>query len=345
MTRAAQDADRGGRPRATRRGPRQLRLVEDSARPLVKWAGGKARMLGELLPRMPKSYGRLVEPFAGGAALFFRVKPEYAILGDINADLVELYQEVARDPAGLHARASELFDQHAVDREGTFYKGREAWNERRRGWEPQRRAAAFLYLNRTCFNGLYRVNRSGKFNVPVGRPSSSGEARCPTLPQLIVAGEALRRSVVRCSDYVDTIVLAERGDLVYLDPPYLAVPARRGSGDEKSDEKKGDGKAEKKSASFASYTSDGFGERDHQELARHAHALAERGVHVMVSNADVPLARSLYDGFHLSAVSSSRPISARAAGRVRVGELILTSYPPWSMADSDAAVTNAVEAA
>ena len=294
-------------------------------------------MLGDLLPRMPKSFGRLVEPFAGGAALSFRVRPAEAVLGDINADLVELYQEVARDPSGLHARASELFERHAVDREATYYGGRAAWNDRRRDWDPQRRAACFLYLNRTCFNGLYRVNRAGAFNVPIGRPSSSREAHCPTLPQLIAAGEVLGRSILRCSDYVETIALAERGDLVYLDPPYLPL-LRREAGDAKA------GKA----ASFAAYTSDGFGERDHEELAMHARALVERGVHVMASNADVPLARVLYDGFRLSAVSSSRPISARAQGRARVGELILTSYPSGSLdSDSDSGSgsgSNTVEA-
>lgn len=313
MSRAAAHRRRGdAKPRTAALGPRprQLRLVEDAARPLVKWAGGKARLLGELLPRLPVSFGRLIEPFAGGCALFFRLAPDAAVLGDINADLMELYEEVRRDPAGLHARASELFERHATDPDATFYAGRAAWNERRRKWPRERRAATFLYLNRACFNGLYRVNRAGEFNVPVGRSSSSRDAHCPTLPQIVAIGEALRRATIRCADYVDTIVSAERGDLVYLDPPYLAQP-RKKSG----------------SSSFQTYTQEGFGERDHAELARHARALVDRGVHVMASNADVPLARELYGGFHMSSVSSSRPISARAEGRARVGELIFASYP------------------
>lgn len=290
-----------------------MRLVEE-ARPLVKWAGGKTRLLGELVPRMPPAFGRYIEPFAGGAALFFSIQPERALIGDVNGDLVELYGEVTRDPVGLHACLSELFARHASDPEGTFYGGRQAWNERRIRWTPQRRAATFLYLNKTCFNGLFRVNRDGCFNVPVGRPSSK-TATCPSLPQLVAAGSALGRATILCGDYVETLVEAEAGDFVYLDPPYLArlAPSKR----------------KKSSASFSTYTQDGFGEPDHRELARHARALADRGVFVMASNADVPLARELYaEGFEVAEIMSSRPISASSDGRKAVGELIFTSYAP-----------------
>jgi DNA adenine methylase len=284
-----------------------MRLVEDP-RPLVKWAGGKTRLLGELVPRMPPAFGRYIEPFAGGAALFFSICPERALLGDVNRDLVELYTEVSRDPERVHDLLRILFEQHASDPSGTFYGGRAAWNERR--------AATFLYLNKTCFNGLFRVNRQGRFNVPVGRPSSK-TAACPSLAQLVAAGAALRRASILCCDYVDTLVEAERGDFVYLDPPYLARPRRSTS------------KSEKSLSSFSTYTQDGFGPGDHEELAGHARALVDRGVLVMASNADVPLARELYaSGFEVSEITSSRPISASSEGRVAVGELIFTSYTP-----------------
>lgn len=325
MTLAPSIVSRGNEtPRRTSRGrtQRQMKLVEDVARPLVKWAGGKTRLLGELVPRVPARFGRYVEPFAGGAALFFALAPEVALLGDVNADLIELYAEVCRDPAGVHSKLRQLFDEHASDPDATFYAGRDAWNTRRSRWTAQHRAATFLYLNRACFNGLYRVNRAGAFNVPVGKPSSSGPPACPSLPQLIATGAALGRATVRCSDYVEVLAEAERGDFVYLDPPYLVRPKDEDPGEPRS-------KSKSKSKSFASYTQGGFGERDHAELARHARALVDRGVFVMASNADVPLARALYaDGFEITEVLSSRPISASGAGRRPVGELIFTSYTP-----------------
>lgn len=288
----------------------------------MKWAGGKTRILGELTSRMPPRFNRLVEPFVGGGAVFFATGVEGAILGDVNEDLVELYAEVARDPIGLHERLRELFDRHAIEPGDTFYGGRTAWNESRARWAPQRRAATFLYLNKTCFNGLFRVNRAGEFNVPVGRPSAK-TVTCPSLPQLVAAGSLLRTATISCRDYVETIAHAEDGDFVYLDPPYLALPRVAKSPAPES------GRRRESTRSFSDYTQRGFGEDDHRELARHARALVERGVHVMASNADVPLARELYaSGFEVAEIVSTRPISASAAGRKAVGELIFTSYSP-----------------
>lgn len=297
-------------PRRRRRRQRQLSLVEDMPRPVVKWAGGKGAILPDLVARMPAdlSGARYFEPFVGGGALFFKALPIQSVISDTNADLVELYQEVARDPAGLRAILEPLFVAHAADPGGSYYAIRRAWNDDRHSWSAAERAAALLYLNRTCFNGLFRVNKSGRMNTPVGRSSSGDPPRCPSMAHLSAASMALRGCRILCADYVDVIVQAERGDFVYVDPPYL----------EKS-----------VSASFTGYTSAGFGDDDHDELGRHMVALVDRGVRVMVSSADVPGARERYPGFAVHELTAPRAIAASGKSRERVGELILTGgYKP-----------------
>lgn len=305
----------GGSPAEKIRAPRrhrQLALVEDVARPVVKWPGGKTRLLRALLDRMPDPpIGTYIEPFAGGASLFFRVAPSRAVLGDTNRDLIELYEEVARDPSGLHDAVRDLVDKHRGDLSGaTYYEVRESWNDDRFGWTSQARAASLMYLNRSGFNGLFRLNRDGRLNVPMGKASPGRKgfppAAWPSFPStshLVAAGSVLSRASLRCADYVDVVSSAVRGDFVYLDPPYLPVS---------------------KTGCFAAYTRTGFGPRDHDELGRVALDLVGRGVLVMVSSSDVPGARERYSGFDVHEVRAPRSINSVSAGRGKVGELIMT---------------------
>jgi DNA adenine methylase len=289
-------------------------LIEDSAGPLVKWAGGKGRILPHLEECLPPSFSRYFEPFCGGAALFFHLScdPDLgarpALIGDANADLIELYQHVSADAAGVHAEVCEMIDRHVEDPIGSYYGWRAAWNAERYRWSRGHRAAVFLYLNRASFNGLFRLNRSGHMNTPMGKSSVDGQAHPakPSRARMIASGMALSRAEIRCCDYVDLVSDAEAGDLVYFDPPY--IPA--------SD-----------TASFTAYTDGGFGMSDHEDLARRAVDLADRGVHVMVSSSDVPGARDLYPGFFVRELSASRSVSASSSGRTKVGELVLTSHP------------------
>jgi len=294
-----------GAPRRRRRRQRQLSLVEDMPRPVVKWAGGKGALLPDLVARMPVdlSGACYFEPFVGGGALFFKVLPIRSVISDTNADLVELYQEVSRDPAGLREILEPLFAAHADNPDASYYAMRDGWNSERHAWLPAQRAATLLYLNRTCFNGLFRVNKSGRMNTPIGRASNGEPPRCPSMAHLSAASMALRGSQILCADYVDVVAQASRGDFVYVDPPYL----------EKST-----------SANFTGYTSAGFSEADHDELGRHMVALVDRGVRVMVSSADVPGARERYPGFAVHELTAPRAIAASGRSRERVGELILT---------------------
>lgn len=302
-------------PARTRR-QRQLDLVEDAARPIVKWAGGKSQLIGDLLQAMPPSHGRYFEPFVGGGALLFALSPSSAVIGDVNGDLIDLYAEIARDPVAVYALASELFMLHADRGADFYYEQRARWNAPgRESWSRVDRAATFLYLNRACFNGLWRENRSGVMNVPVGRSSSGGPPRSPALAHLVAAGVVLRRCEILRADYRVVLDMAVPGDLVYLDPPY---PPRS------------------RSSSFASYTADGFGAKrktvdEHDELGRRAVDLVARGVSVLVSMSDVPGVRERYPGFEVREVTANRAISARSPGRARVGELVLSGgYAPAS---------------
>lgn len=270
------------------------------AQPIVKWAGGKSRLLPELFARLPERWGRYFEPFGGGAALFFALAPERGVLGDANADLVRMYRALAADVTPVIRKLRSHARAHS---EPYYYGARARWNAKRAAWAAATGAAAFIYLNKTCYNGLWRVNRAGGFNVPCGRY---------TKPPICVpdalwaAHHVLARAELRCGDYRATVDDAERGDLVYLDPPYEPVTA---------------------TAKFTSYTSTAFGRDDQRALAEAARRLVARGCHVVLSNSDTPLIRALYAGFRIDTVRCSRSINSSADRRGRVDELIIVGHP------------------
>ncbi|MCA9674351.1 MAG: DNA adenine methylase [Myxococcales bacterium] len=277
-----------------RAAPTPARVVEAS--PIVKWVGGKSRLLAQLLPRLPETYGRYYEPFAGGAAMFFRLAPEAAVLNDFNADLVATYRAIAGDTDAV-IRRLELHRKHHAEKH--YYEVRARWNDRSVSWSPVDRAAAFIYLNKTCYNGLWRVNRSGGFNVPMGRyvdpPICVPDA-------LHAAGAVLARAELRSGDYRAAVADAGPGDFVYFDPPYDPVAP---------------------TANFTSYTRDAFGPDDQRALAGLARELVERGCRVMLSNSDTPFIRSLYRGFRVDRVQCARAINCNAAKRGDVDEVVV----------------------
>lgn len=267
--------------------------------PIVKWAGGKTRLLPELLKRVPPKMNRYVEPFAGGAALFFAVhsRAKSALLVDSNEDLINMYDCVSRNVDKLVQELKRHQGSHSSAR---YYELRDRWNGTGK-WGKLSRAAAFIYLNKTCFNGLWRVNRNGQFNVPMGRytnPIICDEER------LRAAAPILRAATLKCADYRAPLFGLGEGDFVYFDPPY----------DTKKD-------------SFTGYTSTGFGVVEQAQLAEVAQSLAARGAKVMLSNADTALIREIYQriGFKLQKVSCGRSIAGRGDSRASARELIITS--------------------
>lgn len=268
-----------------------------SGRPFLRWVGGKARVarrLSELLPRLDAKQ-RYYEPFLGAGSVYFRTAPNDAVLGDANASLISCFNWVREEPT-LVARQLEAL-QTDVTRE-TYYLRRKEFNFVD---DDEHRAALFIYLNRTCFNGIWRVNTRGEFNVPYGAKRDCG---FPAESQLLQCATSLRRSTLRNCDFEELVADARDGDVVYFDPPYL--PA--------SD-----------TAFFRHYTAIRFGLEDHERLAEAASTLTAKGVRVILTLSDSDTVRDLYGQLRLEEVEVRRYVGA-GSGRKRVAELILTNY-------------------
>jgi DNA adenine methylase len=262
------------------------------AKPFVKWAGGKTQLLGELLKRFPKNVRRYHEPFLGGGAVFFSTQPTRAYLSDVNAELIATYQAI-RDHV---EEVIEALQAHEVN-EAYYYAVRAQDSDT---LDPIQCAARTLFLNRTCYNGLYRVNRSGQFNVPYGHYAN------PTLcnaANLRLASRALKKVTLVEQSVFAMSRRVRRGDLVYFDPPYDPVSP---------------------SASFTAYAKQGFGRPEQESLRDLFLRLAQRGVHVVLSNSDTPFIRQLYRGCRIDRVQARRAINSRADRRGTVGEVIVT---------------------
>ncbi len=265
------------------------------AKPILKWAGGKTQMLGDLLPKVPSSYGRYIEPFLGGGAMFFALQPEQAVIADSNPELINLYRQVANHVDDVVCQLKKYENTQEM-----FY------TVRGQDWTmlPEAEAAArTIFLNKTCFNGLYRVNKKGRFNVPFGKyknPKICDEEG------LKAASAALKKAEIVCGDYL--LVLehyAQPGDFVFLDPPYLPIS-------EYSD--------------FKRYTKEQFYEEDHVELAKMVKTLHERGCHVILTNSNHPLVHELYAPFTIDVIQTKRHISCN--GSTRKGEDVIVTIPP-----------------
>jgi DNA adenine methylase len=283
--------------RSTKARVAALLLPSPAASPVVKWVGGKSKLLPELRARLPERIARYFEPFAGGAALFFATAPADAVLGDDNKDLIATYRAIATDVDAV-IRRLELHRRHHD--EAHYYEVRARWNDATVSWSAVDRAATFIYLNKTCYNGLWRVNRSGAFNVPMGRYTDPPICVPDTLR---IASTALARAELRNADFRTAVADASRGDFVYFDPPYDPLT---------------------KTSSFTSYTAGSFGDDDQRALADLARDLVARGVRVMLSNSDTPFIRSLYRGLRVERVKCSRAINSNASKRGEVDEVVVT---------------------
>lgn len=276
-------------------------------RPFLKWAGGKRRLVHRLLGLLgplPED-STYFEPFLGSGALFFALGPAKAVLSDANYSLIESYRLVKTRSSELCAFLATLPSRPTRDQ---YYTIRERFNatiaERGSLTEEQKLAlgSMFIWLNHTCFNGLFRVNRSGLFNVPIGSHPTPYIFDRQTIR---LAGNALRASKaeILCSDYRKVVSGARAGDRVYLDPPYDS----------------GEGE------SFTDYTPSGFSSVDQKELAQSVNDLVSRGVRVLVSNSDSATIRRLYRKYQIHTISAPRSISRESAGRHPVKELVVVA--------------------
>jgi DNA adenine methylase len=269
------------------------------AAPFLKWAGGKRQLLPEILARLPASCDSYYEPFLGSGAVFFALAARGAFrraaLSDRNRDLIATYLAVRDRVEEVIAELGRL----APDR-GTYYAVRSRDPET---LSAAARAARFIYLNRTCYNGLYRVNRAGRFNVPYGRYLNP---RVLDVEGLRAVAAALAGVSIRCADFEAAVAPARPGDVVYFDPPYVPVS---------------------RTASFTAYDAVPFGAAEQERLARLMHGLASRGVAALLSNAGTARARALYRGLACDRVRARRAINSRADRRGPVAEILVRTPP------------------
>jgi len=268
------------------------------AKPFLKWVGGKTQLLPELLKAFPKEIGTYYEPFVGGGSVFFNLANsgqfKNAIINDWNLELVTCYRVIKKQPQALMAALDLLhYDK-------TLFLAQRAL--RPEGLSDVDRAARMIFLNKCGFNGLYRVNKSGQFNVPFGSYKTP-----PTLyvePNIRACSAALQHVNIYNTDFDDILEHAGPGDLVYFDPPYVPLNP---------------------TSDFTSYTSVGFGMADQIRLADRVKDLANRKVKVVLSNSDTPLVRKLYQDFEIREIMARRSINSKAEGRGAITEILVVT--------------------
>ncbi len=272
-----------------------INMINNRVSPFLKWAGGKSQLLEEILPLIPESYGKYIEPFIGGGALFFAIKPGKAVISDSNPELINCYLQVAQDV------------KHVIDYLKVYRNTAEMFYAvRKQDWtslSPAEAAARTIYLNKTCFNGLYRVNKNGEFNCPYGKYKNPNICDAEGLR---AAAAVLKNAVILCEDYKTVLTRhAKVGDFVFLDPPYVPVSAF---------------------ADFKRYTKEQFYEKDQRELAALVDSLKQKGVNVILTNSNAPLVNELYGNYPFKVVQTKRHISSKSD--TRKGEDVIVTIRP-----------------
>ena len=275
-------------------------------KPLIKWAGGKRQIAAELFSRFPPEWnqGTYLEPFIGGGAMFLHVAPSKAVVADLNSRLYGFYLQVKSNPEKLYSGVLEIVDEFNIKDElnkKEFYLSlRAKYNE---SPVDSFESAILLYvLNKLCFNGLYRENSKGGFNVPFGQKKHLAYM---DKEDLRAVSKALEVAEIINADFETTIGKAKKGDFVYLDPPYIPIDS---------------------TSSFTSYHSNGFGVAEQCRLAAAMVAMKNAGISAMCSNSDTPLTREIFEGLKIEAIQAPRMVSAKASGRGSVSELVITNY-------------------
>jgi len=304
------------------RGERYKPKTPAQVKPFLKWAGGKAQVLGNIRMKYPTELGKLVskyaEPFVGGGAVLFDVLSNYDMkevyISDINRELILTYRTICNNVDEIISRLKSLEEIYLLEsgenRKALYYQNRKRFNElKKKNDESPEIVALFITLNKTCFNGLYRVNSKGEFNVPQGgykNPCICDEEN------LIAISKKLKNVQIICGDYKESENFIDERTFVYFDPPYRPLT---------------------ESANFTSYTQDGFGDKEQIELARFIDKMSKRGAYVVASNSDPKNADEqdsffddLYSNYKIFRISASRAINSVGSGRGKISELLISSY-------------------
>lgn len=280
------------------------KLINAKPKPFVKWVGGKRQLLRqfrELGLYPPEDFNPITntyyEPFVGGGAVFFDLLPKNAELSDLNNELVTTYNVIKNNVDEL----IQSLQKHIYDKEYYF----EVRAKKVEDLSDVEVASRFIFLNRTGFNGLYRVNKSGQFNVPFGRYNNPVICDEDNLRRV---SDALQDVTITHQDYKHVLKTAKSGDFIYLDPPYYPINA---------------------TSSFTSYTAEGFLEKEQTELRDTFVKLHEKGCFVMLSNSDTPFINELYsglDGITINKITAGRSINSKGSGRGKITEVLVTNY-------------------
>jgi len=278
--------------------------MTSTAKPFVKWLGGKTKLLPQLARLQPHSYNKYYEPFVGGGALFFSLEPRHAVINDLNPHLINLYVQVRNNLDGLICKLEELLDIYLeLDEEARsafYYLLRDEFNQRVD--DDMWGAALFLFLNKTCYNGVYRENAEGKFNVPHGHRKT---VSLHELDSIKHASNVLKNAEIWNGSYEDVLASASEGDFIYLDPPYVPLSS---------------------TSNFTQYTGSNFGNAEHEKLKLLFEKLDKRGCLLMMSNSDTPLVKELYKRFRQTEVMADRAVNCKVQGRGKITELVITNY-------------------
>lgn len=276
----------------------------NTIKPFVKWVGGKTQLLNDLISLMPQKYNNYIEPFIGGGALFFRIKPKTALINDYNSELIACYQSFTNDEYYKHLK-NELDIHNNKNSSEYYYKIRALDKEQNYPNYPvYTRAARMIYLNKAGFNGLYRVNQHGHFNVPYGQKINLRTYNDNNFDLIRDYFKNAKISITN-TDFEQAAKTALQGDFVYFDPPYDNFPNKDG---------------------FVSYTKNGFDKKDQIRLANLYKELTRKGVKIMLSNHNTPLIRELYKDFNIYIVNAKRMINSDGSKRGPVEEVIITNY-------------------
>lgn len=304
---------------------RSIKIKSDKKiKPFVKWAGGKTQLIDEISKRFPDGFGtnilKYAEPFVGGGAIFFEVLSKYDLqeifIGDINEDLINCYQVIKKKPEGLieilKAMQNEFLSFSQDKRKEYFYEKRGLYNHVKFNYSHDMllaRTALFMFLNKTCFNGLYRVNSKGLYNVPMG--AYKNPLICD-IENILAVSEKLQNVTIHCGDFRDSASFIDDDTFVYFDPPYRPISNTSG---------------------FTSYNQDAFTDEQQKALAVYYKELSMKGCKLLLSNSDPKnyneadnFFDDLYAGFHIDRVDAVRMINSRATGRGKIKELLISNY-------------------
>lgn len=272
-------------------------------KPFVKWAGGKRQIMKDIKKYIPDNYSTYYEPFVGGGAVFFELAPKKAVLNDYNKELMNVF-ECIKDEIRFEKMCNELNHHEANHSEEYYYKIRDLDRDKKKFNKlvDYKRAARTIYLNKACFNGLYRVNSKNEFNVPYGKKEK------------VNTYEGQNLGIVHCilnfndiellsTDFEEAVKNAKKGDFIYFDPPY-----------------------DSDTSTFNSYTEDGFGKEEQVRLFKLFEKLDKKGCYIMLSNHNTKLIRDLYKNYNINVIKAKRNINANGKKRGNVEEVLITNY-------------------